>query len=234
MKYIAHRGACLEETENTLAALEKAAAYGAFAVECDLQFTKDGTVVLFHDEDLSRLANDPRKIAESTYEEIERGMEAAGKTVTTADELFARYRGQSAVLFDLPRVTDEAFFRRLAEAPFRCIVGIHHTDEAEMAAKIFPKENILAFIPKPETAAAFASAGAGVIRLWEPWLAEYPIERARTVLPSDREIWIMMADFGNRHPLYCMNGSVESLKRLKSSGADGVLLNDIALIRHGI
>jgi glycerophosphoryl diester phosphodiesterase len=67
MKYIAHRGACLEEKENTLAALEKGAAYGAYAVECDPQFTRDGAAILFHDPDLKRMADDPRRIADLAY-----------------------------------------------------------------------------------------------------------------------------------------------------------------------
>ncbi|MBR4896253.1 MAG: hypothetical protein IKZ41_07485 [Clostridia bacterium] len=234
MKYIAHRGACLEETENTLAALEKGASYGAYAVECDPQFTGDGAAILFHDTDLNRMADDPRKIADLSYSEIFRAMEAAGKSVTTLDELIAGYRGASAVLFDLPRVTDEAFFRKLANAPFHTIAGVHALDEAEIAARFFPREDILAFMPKPEMAAGFAAAGVGNLRLWEQWLPEHPIAVVRESVPADREIWIMMADMSIRHPLYCMNGSVESLKKLNALGADGVLLNDIALMREGI
>ena len=234
MKYIAHRGACLEETENTLAALEKGASYGAYAVECDPQFTGDGMAILFHDTDLKRMADDPRMIADLTYAEICRVMENAGKGVTTLDDLIAGYRVASAVLFDLPRVTDEAFFRKLANAPFHTIAGVHALDEAVIAAKFFPREDILAFMPKPEMAPGFASAGAGNLRLWEQWLPEHPLAAVRESVPADREIWIMMADMRIRHPLYCMNGSVEALKKLKALDADGVLLNDIALMREGI
>ena len=51
---IAHRGASLEAPENTLAAFKLAWEQGADAVELDVQATKDGRLVVLHDDDTRR------------------------------------------------------------------------------------------------------------------------------------------------------------------------------------
>jgi glycerophosphoryl diester phosphodiesterase len=52
---IAHRGASWDERENTLAAFERAIAVGADYVELDVQASRDGKLVVFHDLELDRL-----------------------------------------------------------------------------------------------------------------------------------------------------------------------------------
>jgi len=61
---IAHRGASGELLENTLEAIDRAIALGADGVEIDVQLSADGTVMVFHDPDLIRLAGRPERIAE--------------------------------------------------------------------------------------------------------------------------------------------------------------------------
>ncbi|MEV8453576.1 glycerophosphodiester phosphodiesterase family protein [Streptomyces sp. NPDC052095] len=51
---IAHRGASAYAPENTLPAIDKARALGFDWVENDVQFTKDGVLVVMHDTDLRR------------------------------------------------------------------------------------------------------------------------------------------------------------------------------------
>ena len=74
MKLIAHRGASLERQENTLESLKLGAELGADAVECDPRMTADGIVVLFHDDDLRRLAGDRRKVNTLTLAEMKEAM----------------------------------------------------------------------------------------------------------------------------------------------------------------
>jgi glycerophosphoryl diester phosphodiesterase len=55
MIVIAHRGASYDEPENSLAAFERAIALGADYVEFDIQASRDGGLVVFHDLLLDRL-----------------------------------------------------------------------------------------------------------------------------------------------------------------------------------
>ena len=56
MQLIAHRGCSAREIENTLPAFRAALDSGADGIETDLRVAQDGSLWLFHDDDLSRLA----------------------------------------------------------------------------------------------------------------------------------------------------------------------------------
>ena len=68
----AHRGDSSEAPENTIPAFEAAIESGADWIELDVGVTKDGVLVVLHDEDLKRVAGDSRKIGELTFEEVRR------------------------------------------------------------------------------------------------------------------------------------------------------------------
>lgn len=70
---IAHRGLFdnhSEAPENSLAAFRKAVDQG-FGIELDVQLTKDGKLVVFHDFDLKRMCGIHKKLTELTYAELE-------------------------------------------------------------------------------------------------------------------------------------------------------------------
>ncbi|MET8559661.1 glycerophosphodiester phosphodiesterase family protein [Streptomyces flaveolus] len=77
---IAHRGASAYAPENTLAAVDKAAELGFSWVENDVQRTKDGELVVLHDDTLQRTTNveevfpgrAPWKVRDFTAAEIAR------------------------------------------------------------------------------------------------------------------------------------------------------------------
>lgn len=77
---VAHRGASDAAPENTLAAVEHAAAAGADMVEIDVQRSKDGVPVLFHDTTLVRTTDvrrvfpgrAPWRVGDLTYDELRR------------------------------------------------------------------------------------------------------------------------------------------------------------------
>jgi glycerophosphoryl diester phosphodiesterase len=66
----AHRGLWGRKAdENSLPAFEAAAAAGV-GCELDVRALKDGTLVVFHDADLSRMCNGPRRLDEVTAAEL--------------------------------------------------------------------------------------------------------------------------------------------------------------------
>ncbi|MFJ8181930.1 glycerophosphodiester phosphodiesterase [Streptomyces sp. NPDC096105] len=102
---VAHRGASGYAPENTLAAVDKAAALGTEWVENDVQRTKDGELVVLHDDSLERTTDveevfpdrAPWKVKDFTAAEIARldagswfGPEYAGARVPTLEEFVHR------------------------------------------------------------------------------------------------------------------------------------------------
>jgi glycerophosphoryl diester phosphodiesterase len=72
LKKIAHRGASGKFPENTRLALQKALAAGADMIEIDCQLTRDGHVVIFHDEKLRRTTGARGALRERTLAELKR------------------------------------------------------------------------------------------------------------------------------------------------------------------
>ncbi len=70
VEIVAHRGASQHAPENTIVAIEEAIAQQADRVEIDVQLSRDGEVVLFHDRTLRRIAGRSERIADLTLEEI--------------------------------------------------------------------------------------------------------------------------------------------------------------------
>jgi glycerophosphoryl diester phosphodiesterase len=66
---LAHRGGT-NPTENTLEAFRVALAAGTDIIETDIQATKDGIAVLFHDDDLERLIGKTAKISDLDWSEL--------------------------------------------------------------------------------------------------------------------------------------------------------------------
>lgn len=67
----AHRGGAIEEPEESLLAFENASNLGKdVLLEMDVRRTLDGELVLFHDEDLSRLLGIDKKIKDMTFAEL--------------------------------------------------------------------------------------------------------------------------------------------------------------------
>ena len=70
MKKIGHRGVKGIKLENTLESIMEAVNLGFDMAEIDIQMTKDGKIIVFHDYDLKRLFDSNKKISELTYKEL--------------------------------------------------------------------------------------------------------------------------------------------------------------------
>lgn len=104
--YIAHRGLHnIKEgiPENSLDAFRNAVEHG-FAIENDIHLTKDGFVVVFHDDDVSRMCGIKRKFSEMTLGEI-KGLRLLGTdcTVPTLNECLEVVDGKVPLLIEFKR-----------------------------------------------------------------------------------------------------------------------------------
>ena len=84
---IAHRGGPAYAPENTLAAFRNAIAIGVDWLEMDIQMTRDGALVVMHDETVDRTTDGTGRVADLTLAEI-RALDAGnGEQVPTFEEV---------------------------------------------------------------------------------------------------------------------------------------------------
>ena len=74
MKYrnYAHRGFSKNYPENTMLAFEQALKAGCEGIELDVQLTKDGHLVIIHDETIDRTSDQSGRVCDLTLEELRR------------------------------------------------------------------------------------------------------------------------------------------------------------------
>ena len=121
----AHRGASGYAPENTLPAFQKAADLGADGVELDVQLTKDGEIVVCHDEQIDRTASAKGWIKDYTLEELKKmdfccgQMAYEGVQIPTMQEVFDLLK-PTGLTINIELKTGEIFYPGLE----RRIVGL--------------------------------------------------------------------------------------------------------------
>ncbi len=128
---IGHRGARRLAVENTLESLRIALDLGADGVEFDVQLTADGELVLFHDDDLQRLANRPDAVTALAWRDLRAMTLGDGQLQTQRpahlDEVLELLAGRNVHVNAELKVNAgdrsgglhlaDAFVRRLEQAP---------------------------------------------------------------------------------------------------------------------
>jgi len=113
--FCAHRGVSALMPENTLPAFAAALALGADEIEFDVRLTKDGQMVVSHDDVLERIANGTGRVADHTLAEL--------RTLNIGGE-----HG-----WEVPFCTPEEVFAQLAN---RIVFNIHIKEHGENGALV--------------------------------------------------------------------------------------------------
>ena len=101
---IGHRGNRAHAPENTLVSLLDAVALGVDAVEFDLRVSRDGILVVMHDQTLDRTTNDSGPVAMRTAAEL--GRLDAGARFTRDGGLTFPWRGRDATISTFDEIID--------------------------------------------------------------------------------------------------------------------------------
>lgn len=105
---VAHRGASRYAPENTLAAIRLALEHGVAAVECDVQRTRDGHLVVLHDPTVDRTTDGRGAVAELTLGQLQRldagrwfGPQYAGEKIPLLEEVLQLVRGRALLQLEI-------------------------------------------------------------------------------------------------------------------------------------
>ncbi len=97
---IAHRGASELAPENTLAAFQKAIEDGAEGIEFDIQLSKDSVPMVFHDENLLRIANRDELVSDIVSEDLQKVDNGSWFNKLNPDKFHSRFTNEKiATLF---------------------------------------------------------------------------------------------------------------------------------------
>ena len=88
---IAHRGGASEYPENTLAAFQNAADLGYRYIETDVHASKDGVLMAFHDDDLTRTCAINARISDLTYSELRSVLVQGKEPIPTLHEVLESF-----------------------------------------------------------------------------------------------------------------------------------------------
>jgi glycerophosphoryl diester phosphodiesterase len=100
---IAHRGASAEKPENTLASFRRALALRADGLELDVQTTRDGVPVVFHDATLHRLTGTPGRLTARTWRELKKLRVRGTAPIPRLADVLALVHGRVVVQIELKR-----------------------------------------------------------------------------------------------------------------------------------
>ncbi len=111
--YTGHRGAACYAPENTLASIDTALKLGVDRVEVDVHQTKDGQVVIIHDETVDRTTNGHGKVKDLTFAQIEKldagswfSPEFKDEKIPSLEQAFQLIDGKAVFVIELKHGSD--------------------------------------------------------------------------------------------------------------------------------
>lgn len=118
---LAHRGACGYAPENTMEAFRLAIEQGADGFELDVHFSKDGHLVVIHDETVNRTTNGTGRVWDMTLSELQALDACAGKEaykgarIPTLKQVLELIQGTNLIC-NIEIKTDKIFYPGIEEA----------------------------------------------------------------------------------------------------------------------
>jgi len=233
----AHRGFAAENglIENTLKAFDAALLLGATHIESDIQVTKDGVPVLFHDNDLERVAGLPLKVNELYLTDLLVVDLGGGSRIPTLE--------QALTLFPTARFNLDFKVSGAISPAAEVIARLQATDRVLIASFSDSRRKRAQALLGP--ASISSAGGIRVLLLWlaaklrQRWLVkalssgvrslQIPVQSGPIVLDSPGFIE-MMKTAGLELNYWTINEAAE-MKRLIDLGADGIVTDrtDIAV-----
>ena len=179
---LAHRGASAYAPENTLAAFNLAIEQQADWLELDVQQTKDGQLVVFHDLRMERTTNGTGALRDLTLDQV-RQLDAgrwfdqrfAGERVPTFEEVVALAQAQGIRIF--PEVKDPRLYPGIEERVAGVISAYGYEDQTIIQSfDMASLERLRQVNPRLKLAALYTAASPlrgdpppGVSVVGPPW-----------------------------------------------------------------
>lgn len=225
----AHRGGATAAPENTMAAVESAIKLKADWVEIDVQESQDGVVLVVHDSDLKKIANNPSKIWEATATELQSvdigsyfGSEFSDQRIPTLTEVLLRCKGHIKVNIELK------YYGHDQDLEAKVVKLVEETgmqdDVVIMSLKQKGLDRIKKLRPDWTCGLLTAVASGDLTKADADFLA------VNTTLATKPFIELAHRR-GKDVAVWTLNDAI-SISRMLSRGADNIITDDVALVHR--
>lgn len=171
----AHRGGVVGGLpENSMEAMAHTAAYIPTLIEVDVQRTRDGVLVLMHDDDVSRTTTGSGLVQQMSWDEVSglvltnnAGL-ATGARTPTLEQALEWARGRAILQLDIKRgvpLEDVAAAIRKADAQRHALVILYTVEDAALFARLDPTVSMNVNLASAEALAALVAAGVDLDRV---------------------------------------------------------------------
>ncbi|MCS6999111.1 MAG: glycerophosphodiester phosphodiesterase [Aquificaceae bacterium] len=216
---VGHRGIPAKELENTLQSIQRAIEVGADIVEVDIQRTRDGVLVLSHDENLKRTFCVDINIRERSWEELKK-LSKDGYSPARLEEALELVGGRVGMFLEIKHPEDGGAVLELVES-----IGARDW----VALISFYPEVIGALRGRVITGLVYAKPPGSI--------PEAKKLGCSLVLPKYTLATQKAVDFAHRLKLFVVAWTVnepEKARELFERGVDGVATDDVEGVRKAL
>ncbi len=225
VKVIAHRGASLEEPENTLKAIKRALEIGVDWIEIDVQLSSDGVPVVIHDETLCRTTNAEKGLRIRSLESNQVKVYDAGAwfhgmstevRVPTLDEVLKLDFGSTGLMIeikdDIKHDLSHAVFSLLGECSLKdLVIGSFSAESLSFFHKKYPRYELIGILDNLDKLVEFSSLEIDHLAIDHELLNE---KQACALTKRYSEVWAFAVDQEDR------------VRQLIELGVNGIITND--------
>lgn len=233
----AHRGASAQAPENTIAAFEMALRHGADGIELDTKLSRDGQVVVLHDQTVDRTTDGNGYVGKLTLAELKKldagshfDIAFQGEAIPTLDEVFQVFGSRTFINVELANYLSphDALPQKVA-----ALVRRHDLAARLLFSSFHPLIllRIRRYLPEvPIGLLAFSGKKGALTRSWLGALLQYD---SLHVEQADARTGLIerLHKAGKRVFAYTCN-SPETMLQLFKNKVDGMITDDPLLARN--
>jgi glycerophosphoryl diester phosphodiesterase len=125
---VGHRGAMGHSPENTMASFERGLELGADWIELDVHLSRDGALIVIHDETLDRTTNGHGLVREHTLDELKTLDAGDGQRIPTLGEVLDWARERSTIV-DIEIKNATLYYDGIERAVVEVVSGANMIDQ---------------------------------------------------------------------------------------------------------
>jgi glycerophosphoryl diester phosphodiesterase len=225
---IAHRGGLAHKPENSLSAFKNAISFGVDWIEFDVQQTKDGVLIVFHDETVDRTTSGSGRVEHLTFEQI-RALDAGnGEVVPTFQEVITL--AKEANMGILPEAKSPHLYPGISAQIIKELANNDYLENSIIQS--FDHETLREFRMLSKETQPCPLYG-----LWDFDLSHPVPSDVTTLCPMAEMVilnpWMIKQAHAEGRSVYVWFGVIENpiiVRLLIQMGVDGLMLDDLSIM----